>query len=194
MRTNIWIENSSNVFITGIHLSNNGWPNTPGNSIADPNIYIANSSNVLIQWGQILGQNNWPFGDGEIACYFSDNVTISGTQLFFSGTSAIYFVGCDNSRVENANIQFAGGWGLDIVSGSDNFTAINNSIKYSRLGASIFQETQQTGGTYKWNIFNYNNTSGFANCNGLNITGDPLSMSISGNSANPAPISCGWNN
>lgn len=178
---------SSDVNVWDTFMSDNG-----GSPSADPNVWITDSSDVEFLWGAVFGEGFHPSGggDGEIAAYNSTNVRINGTQVLDSGASAIYFVNCDLCRVENATLLNAAGWGLDIVGGSDNFTAVNNYVQGSQYGGSVFHQNTQSGGTYTGNTFINNNTGGYASCNAINVAGNPVALTLSGNTATPGPITC----
>ncbi|TDR45827.1 parallel beta helix pectate lyase-like protein [Tahibacter aquaticus] len=178
---------SSDVNVWDTYMSDNG-----GSPSADPNVWITDSTDMEFPWGAVYGEvyHPWGGGDGEIAAYNSTNVRIYGTQVIDSGASAIYLVNCDSCSVENATLLRAAGWGLDVVQGSDNFTAINNLVQQSQYGGSVFDQLYQTGGTYTGNTFIGNNTGGNANCNAINVAGNPAALTLSGNTATPAPLTC----
>lgn len=190
---------SSNVSIANVFTSQNGLGN---NGIAEPNIWINQSNNILINYGAMTGRANGPAGDGEIACYDSQSVTVYGTQVINSGASGMYFVNCDDAHIENTLISRADEWGLDIH-GADNFMAVNNTIQYSDFGGSVFEEAQTIGGPlpansigaqYINNRFIGNNVRRVAACPGINI--DAVSFShlyLSGNSVNNGALTCAWN-
>ena len=105
------------------------------------------------------------------------------STLIDCGASAIYYVNCDDCSIEGTVIHRADEWGLDIVGGSDNFVASNNTVNWSDFGGSIFHEYNSTGGSFTNNTFIDNNQQGVANCNALNVT-------IDGNTASPVPDYC----
>jgi hypothetical protein len=142
-------------------------------------------------WGEVVGDGGpggYP-GDGEVAAYDSTYVQISNMNSVDSGTSGIYFVNCDNCSISGVIMHRARGWGLDIVGGSDNFTASNNTIKWSWDAGSVFDGRVNLNGSYVNNYFESNNESIIA-CNGIAWIANPPSMS--GNSAVPPPSSCQW--
>jgi len=185
----IGINGSSAVHVWDTFMSSNGL----NNGSADPNMWISDASDIDIQWGEALGRNNGPGGDGEIAVYNSTNVKIYGTYVTNSGASGIYMVNCDSCSVENATIVAAGEWGLDIVSGSDNFTAKNNHISSSRWGGSVFDGVHNVNGKYIGNTFTSNNTSGYGPyCNGINYSGSSSSFTVTGSSGNGTLLCKPW--
>lgn len=178
MNISIGINGSSDVHVWDTFMSMNG----RNNRIADPNLWITDAQDVEILWGEALGRGNGPGGDGEIAAYNSTAVEIYGTYVTNSGASAIYFVNCDYCSIENTTITNANEWGLDVVSGSDNFTAKNNYISRSRYGGSVFDGVNNLNGKYISNTFMYNNTSGYNRyCNGINYSGSRYSFTAVGN-------------
>lgn len=163
----------------------------PFNGLPDPAIWISCSDNVAINYGEVRGTTNGPGGDGEVAAHHSTYVQISNMNSIDSGASAIYYVNCDNCSVSGVTIHRAGEWGLDIVNGSDNFTASNNTIKWCNWGGSVFDGAGSIGGSFTSNYFENNNVSGFSSyCNGINMSGNPTGVLMSGNVANPAPVYC----
>lgn len=184
---NLGLNGSSGVTVADTFMSDNG-----GTPAADPNVWITDAGNIEFLWGALYGSGFHPSGggDGEIAAYNSNNVSIDGLHVLNSGASAVYFVNCDSCSVKNSTLVSASGWGLDIVQGSDNFIAINNLVQSSRYGGSVFQQSSQSGGTYIGNTFIGNNTGGYASCNAINVIGNRFALTLSGNTATPGPITC----
>ncbi len=164
---------NNHISLTGDGLSNG----------ANPAIWVHDSDDVQIKYGEVVGRNNPPHGDGEIAAYDSDNLLIDGVHHNYSGTSAIYLVNCDSCTVKNSVISFAQGWGLDVVDGSDNFHALNNTIRYSRLGGSVFYEFDSIGGVWENNNYIYNNQNGGSYCDGINVRNNPANVTLINNTA-----------
>ncbi|PTL77476.1 right-handed parallel beta-helix repeat-containing protein [Vitiosangium sp. GDMCC 1.1324] len=184
----IGLNGSTNAHVWDTFMSENG---NLSNGSADPNLWITDATNVEILWGEARGRANGPGGDGEIAGYNSQGVKIYGTYVVNSGASAIYLVNCDNCAVENATVTNAGEWGLDIVSGSDNFLAKNNYVAYSRWGGSVYNEKGSVGGQYIGNQFVSNNTSGYGlYCNGINTDSIGTGFVNSGNTVNSGQLVC----
>lgn len=188
MLISIGVNGSSQVGIADTFMAENG---SPTNGLADPNVWISDATNVNIDWGAATGRANAPGGDGEIAVYNSTGVSVYGTHVLHSGASAIYMVNCDWCTIENATIMYAGEWGIDVVSGSDHFTAKNNTVSYSRLGGSVFDAVGSAGGSYTGNSFISNNTIGYAPyCNGINRAGSSTSFIGAGNTVNTGSLVC----
>jgi hypothetical protein len=185
----IGINGSSDVHVWDTFMSMNGL----NNGSADPNMWISDASNIDIQWGEALGRGNPPGGDGEIAAYNSTGVKIYGTYVTNSGASGIYLVNCDSCSVENATINNAGEWGLDIVSGTDNFVAKNNHVSNSHLGGSVFDGVNNLNGQYISNTFNSNNSGGYsAYCNGINYSHSTVNFTVTGSTGNPVLLCKPW--
>lgn len=182
---NIGINGSRNVHVWDTFMAMNG----RNNGEADPNLWITDAHDIEILWGEALGRNNGPGGDGEIAAYQSTNVSIYGTYVTNSGASAIYLVDCDGCKVENTTIVNANEWGLDIVNGSDNFIAKNNRVSNSYYAGSVFNGSGYSGvnrsGQYIGNDFRNNNRSGTRSfCNGITYSGSLTELTLSGNTGN----------
>ena len=185
----IHVFKSDDVKIWGNWTENNG----KNNSKPDPNIFAWRSHDLEILYGIYIGAANGTVGgDGEIAIWESDNTWIEGVQVVDSGASSIYFIDCDDCTVKNSTLDGGDGWGLDIMDGSSNFTAIGNTVKNHLNGGSVFDETDNGTGTYTNNSFTNNNTSGSRTCQGINVIGNTSNVTLSGNSANPAPIVCSY--
>ena len=183
----IGVNGSSDVNIWDTFMQDNG---NLGNGLADPNVWITDASNVTILYGEARGRANGPGGDGEIAAYNSNAVRIDGTHVIDSGASAIYLVNCDNCSVANTTIHRPGEWGIDVVSGSDNFQASNNYVAWANFGGSVFDEAGSVGGTFTGNGFYSNRRMGVGTCNGINVIGAVNGVSQSGNWANPSGVIC----
>ncbi len=189
LRTNISIgvNGSSNVKIWDTFMEENG----TSNPAAEPNLWINSATDVEVLWGAAIGRGNYPGGDGEIACYNSYNVNIYGTHVIDSGASAIYFVNCDNSSIMNSTLHRPGEWGIDVVSGSDNFVADGNYVYSAQLGGAVFDEAGSICGTFTNNTFLNNVQSSWTvPCNGINIGGNPAGVTMSGNTSSPGPVFC----
>lgn len=182
--------------IQNVWAANNGDPDNEsagGTSGSDPHLWISNSEDVLVRWGDWEGQADGfkPGGDGELAAYNSSNVRILETYVMHSGASGIYLVNCDACEVSDTRIHAADGWGLDVVGGSYGFIANNNHITASRYGAVVFYEDLNGSGTFINNLFSgHNNNSGNANCSGINVRGQPSSLVLLGNSNADGPLTC----
>jgi len=152
-----------------------------------------------VLWGAAYGRNDGPSEDGEVAAHDSTNVSIYHSEFYDIGASAIYYVNCDSCNIEGTTVYSAGEWGLDIVSGSDNVTVTGNYVQGSYNGGAVFDEANSTGGTFTSNTFVSNRTSGSwgstgPHCNGINIGGAVSGVTLSGNTANPSPVTCTpWN-
>jgi hypothetical protein len=179
---------STNVNLWDSNFTSNG---RVSNGAADPNVWIYNSSNVVVYYGELDGAANGPGGDGELACYNTPYLHITGTHVLDSGASAIYLVNCDNAIVESVTIQRAGEWGLDIVGGSDSFLAQNNLIQWSYYGGAVFDQTVNTGGQFINNSFISNDQSANRGmCNGINVIGNLSAVYLSGNTSNGGAVAC----
>jgi hypothetical protein len=179
---NIGINGSRDIHVWDTFMALNG----RDNGAADPNLWITDAHDIDILWGEALGRNNGPGGDGEIAAYNSTNVSIYGTYVTNSGASAIYLVGCKGCKVENATIVHANEWGLDIVNGTDNFIAKNNRVSGSWYAGSVFSGSGypnvNRNGQYIGNDFRDNNRSRIRQfCNGVAYSGSAFAFTMSGN-------------
>lgn len=187
---NIGINGSLRTRVLDTIALNNG---VVSNSIPEPNIWISESPYTEIHYGAVYGQGNKPFGDGEISCYSSPNLHINGVYSFDSGTSAFYLVDCDNAVIENAVVYRAGGFGLDIVGGTDNFLSLNNNVQDSWYAGSVYDNSVNYSGNYQNTIFTGNNRSGDSRfCSGIYLI-SPSSgnhPSTGGSSATPSPLIC----
>lgn len=185
---NIAAVNSTNTEILSSFVSNNGDLTNGG---ADPNIWISNSPDTLVYYGFVEGRGNRPFGDGEISCYDSPNLHLQGVPSFNSGTSAVYLVNCDNAVIENMSIFNAGGFGLDIVGGSDHVIVRNNRIESAWYAGSVFDNSLNIGGSFTGNTFVSNNQSGDARfCNGIELFAASPVPATSSNTVTPLPLIC----
>ena len=188
-KISIGVVGSTSINIWDTFLSENGDIN---NNIADPNVWITDSSNVHYLYGEIRGRANGPGGDGEIAAYSSNNVVIESTGVIDSGASAIYLVNCDYCKVLNTTIHRPGEWGIDVVNGSDYFEATNNYVAWANYGGSVFDEAGSIGGTFSGNTFQQNRRKNVGNCNGINVLGSTSGVTISGNFSYPSGQSCSY--
>lgn len=187
-KINLGIKGSSGITILNSFFRLNGVPN---NGVPEPNIWISDSVNINVRWGAVYGRGDKPFGDGEISCYNSAQVRVDGVYSFDSGTSAIYFVNCDDSSVRNSAVYRAGGFGLDIVNGSDNFVADNNLIQWSHYAGTVFHAHLNSGGVFRDNRYVDNNRSGDGRfCNGIAHRSSLAGLSMSGNTFNPYVPEC----
>lgn len=187
-RINIGVNGSANTHIWNTFLSNNG---NISNSVAEPNIWISSSPGTEILYGAVTGRANKPFGDGEVSCYNSEGIYIKGLQSFDSGTSAFYLVNCDNAIIENAKIYRAGGFGLDIVGGTDNFISRNNLVQWSWYAGSVYDNVQNSNGQYINTSFVSNNVSQDTRfCSGIYLSGAGAAPVTTGSTATPAPLIC----
>lgn len=190
---NIGINGSRDVHVWDTFMALNG----RDNGAADPNLWITDAHDIEILWGEALGRNNGPGGDGEIAAYNSINVRIYGTYVTNSGASAIYLVACKDCSVENTTIVHANEWGLDIVNGTNNFIAKNNRVSGSWYAGSVFSgsgyPSANINGQYIGNDFRDNNRSGIRQfCNGVAYSGSSSAFTMSGNTGNPALTCKAW--
>jgi len=184
----VGVNGSTNVHIWDTFLRNNG---NLYNGSPDPNVWIYASSGVEILYGEAYGRANGPGGDGEVAAHESQNVRIYGMHVIDSGASAIYYVNCDYCSVENAVIQRADEWGLDIVSGSDYFLSQDNTVEWSNWGGSVFDRLNSTGGQYLQTSFISNNRSGYASyCNGINTSVSGHSVPTTGSTVDSGALFC----
>lgn len=172
--------------IWNVWATNNG----ENNYKVDPSIWIYKSHNLEILYGYYHGASNGPGGDGEINCRDSNNLTLYGVQVVNSGASGIYLRNCDDAIIENSNFYAADEWGIDVVLGSSNFTAIGNTVTSSYYGGAVFEETLNGSGTFTNNQFNWNNSSGIGTCPGINVIGNVSNVTNSGNISNPNPVIC----
>lgn len=183
----IGVNGSTNVDIWDTFMRYNG---DTGNGIADPNVWITDANDVTILYGQVIGRANGPGGDGEVASYNSTSVVIDGLHTVDVGASAMYMVNCDNCRISNTQNDRPGEWGIDVVSGSDNFQANNNRVSWAKFGGAVFDEAGSVGGTFTGNTFQYNRQLGVGACNGINVIGSVAGVSQSGNTSTPAGVIC----
>lgn len=186
-KINIGVTLSNNVDIWDTYLSNNGDLN---DGMANPNVWINNSNDVLVYYGTFYGRSNGPGGDGEVAAHGSTNVRIEGTQVIDAGASSFYFVNCDGCELRNAFSERSDEWGLDVVQGSDNFVAANNLITNALFGGTVFVEDDSVGGTFADNEYYGNNKIGGGFCNGINVIGSVAGVVETGNIALPGPVIC----
>lgn len=189
----IGINGSQRVHVWDTFMRNNG---IRGDGIAQPNVWISDVQDVELLWGNVYGSGEQGSGDGEIACYNSNRVKVYGTYVFNSGASAIYYVNCDNSSIEHATIYEPGEWGLDVVSGCDNFFADGNYVRGARFGGSVFHAAASVGGVFKNNQFVNNSRGGYSSslgvfCNGINHDGAATTFSWQqGNTVNTGQLIC----
>lgn len=187
---NIGITGSPNTHVWSTSVSNNG---DIHNGTPNPNMWINQSSSTEILYGVAYGRgDNKPFGDGAVSFYDSSGIHIYGFASFDSGTSAIYLVNCDNAVIENTNIYRAGGFGLDIVGGTDNFVSRNNLVQWCYYAGSAFDNTTNVGGSYLNTSFVSNNGSGDPRfCNGIALfNSQGPRPTTTGSTANPPPLIC----
>jgi hypothetical protein len=161
------------------------------NNKADPAIWINSSNNVEVFYGEMRGRANGPGGDGEVSSYNSTNVSIFGTNSVDCGASAFYMVNCDFCSIENTIVHRANEWGLDVVSGSDNFYAENNTVKWSNFGGAVFFEFDSIGGTWKNNHFFNNRQMNVGNCDGINVKTNPNNVTLLNNTST-GQVSCSF--
>lgn len=180
-------KSSPNSKILAVYFRGNG---ASSNSKADPAIWITDSDNVSVRYGRIDGAGNGPGGDGELACYNSRHLEIDGLNVIDSGASGIYLVNCDDATVKNATIHRASEWGIDVVDGSSNFTALNNIVWWSYYAGSVFDESDNGPGTYRNNDFKGNNTGRIANCTGVAVIGNQSNVNMFGNAVSPGFQTC----
>ncbi len=178
----------------------NNWISLTGdlnNGIPDPSIWISDAVNTKLWYGYIVGRNNgaagpqgFLIGDGEVGCYNSNGLTVTGTRHDYSGTSSFYLVNCDNAVLDNVSVFYSNGFGLDIVDGTDNLVIKNTKVYHSRLAASIYDEVENSNGSYLNNTFYNNNTTNQSNCAGISVAGNPANLNLSGNNVTPSPEFC----
>lgn len=189
----VGINGSQRVHVWDTFMRNNG---IAGDGIAQPNVWISSVHDVELLWGAAYGSGEQGSGDGEIACYNSNRVKIYGTHVVNSGASAIYYVNCDNSSIEQATIYEPGEWGLDVVSGCDNFLADGNYVRGARFGGSVFNAAQSIGGVFRNNQFVNNSRGRYSTnlgvfCNGINHDGTSSSFSWQqGNTVDTGQLVC----
>lgn len=164
----------------------------PANSLAEPNIWIKNSQDVTVLYGELRGRADGPGGDGEFAAYGSQRVNIEGLHVIDSGASAIYLVDCDDCSVKEAVIERPGEWGLDIVGGSTRFVAEGNDISGALFGGSVYEATSGSTATYRNNRFSNNRRFGVGSCNGINVKGALSNVTMSGNTSTPSGVICAY--
>jgi hypothetical protein len=194
VKIGIGVNGSTGTQLLNNYLSLNGDLN---NGIPDPSIWITNTVNTKLWYGYIVGRDNgvpgsqgFLIGDGEVSCYNSVGLTITGTRHDKSGTSSFYLVNCDNATLDEVNVFYSNGFGLDIVDGTDNLVVKNSKVYFSKLAASVFDELENNSGTFMNNLFYNNNTSGQSNCAGITVIGNPSKITLVGNTAIPSPLTC----
>jgi hypothetical protein len=185
----IGVVGCSDVRIANVFLKYTG---DPYNGLPDPAIWVTSSDDVTIRHGESRNTGVGPGGDGEVSVSNSSSVEILYMHSVDCGASAFYLVNCDSCKVEGTEVHRAEEWGIDVVNGSDNVTVRNNVVKWCRYGGSVFHENNSAGGTFTGNYFQDNNWSGVANCNAINVKGDPSKMTIQNNQAIPPPEYCIW--
>jgi hypothetical protein len=171
------------VGIYSVHTENNGNPNSVWydglwQQKPDPSIYIWGSSNIEILYGWYEGSSNGPGGDGEIQCAYSTNFLIDGAHIVNTGASNAYFNNCDNATITNAVLTDSDEWGIDVVNGSTNFTAINNTVINASYGGAVFEESTSGLGTFNSNTFITNNLSHSRTCEGVNVIGNVSNVDV----------------
>ncbi len=189
VKIGIGVNGSNNAQLLNNFLSLNGDLNNGG---PDPSIWISHTLNTKLWYGYIVGRNNgaagsqgFLIGDGEVSCYDSSGLTITGTRHDKSGTSSFYLVNCDNAILDNVKIFYSNGFGLDIVGGTDNLIVKNTKVYFSKLSASVYDEIENSNGTYINNLFYHNNTSNASNCNSISVLGNSNNLTLSGNTEVP---------
>ena len=166
---------ASNISFLSNAISQNG---VNGNGVADPSIYIANSTNINIQYGEIYGDSSTGGGDGEISAYDSTGVNVNNMYINWSGAAGVYMVNCDSCSVTNSFIRYTGEYGLDIVGGSHNFVASNNEISNTRYGAAVYESAGGSTAQFSTNTWFQNGTPG---CSGVAVLGDSNNVTMIGN-------------
>lgn len=184
---NIGISLSAHVDVWDTFMRYNG---DLSDGLANPNLWINSSDDVVVLYGEAAGRANGPGGDGEVSAHNSTNVDIEGLHVIDSGASAIYYVNCDNCSIVGTVIQRANEWGLDVVQGSDGFEAKNNNVAWSYFGGAVFDEAGSAGGTFTGNVFTSNRQLGVGACNGINVLGNVAGVLSSGNTSSPSGIIC----
>lgn len=165
----------TNVSFLSNAISQNG---TSGNGVADPSIYITNSSNINIQYGEIYGDSSNGGGDGELSAYHSTGVTIDNMYINWLGASGVCMVNCDSCSVTNSFIRYTGEYGLDIVDGSHNFVASNNEVSNIRYGAAVYESAGGSTAQFISNTWFRNGTPG---CSGMSVIGEAENVTMIGN-------------
>lgn len=179
-------------------------PGDPNDHAANPNLWISGSTDVTLWYGALFGgggfgtdPNGALTGDGELGVYGSDRVTITGTNFFDSGTSAVYFRDCDSCIIRQTTIHNARGFGLDLVDavnnpldGNDNLVVEYNTVNYSGYGGAIIKLTGGNQVRFTGNSFSQNNTTGNSACSGINILGTQGTLTLQSNTVSPGPVSC----
>ena len=179
-------------------------PGDPNDRAANPNLWIDRSTDVTLWYGALYGGGGFGTdptgaltGDGELSVYGSDRVTITGTNFFSSGTSAVYFRDCDSCTIRQVSVYNARGFGLDLVDaidnpldGNDNLLVENSLVNDSGYGGAIIKLTGGNTVRFTGNRFNRNNTTGHSQCSGINISGTQGSLTLQSNTVTPGPVSC----
>ncbi|MBH1627226.1 MULTISPECIES: right-handed parallel beta-helix repeat-containing protein [Stenotrophomonas] len=163
-----------------------------GNNVADPNLWITDSRDVTLLYGQLTGRKDGPGGDGEMAIYNSSNVMIDGARVIDSGASAIYLVNCVDCTLKNSVIERPGEWGIDVVQGSHRFLAENNSVSGANYGGAVFETAGGATATFRSNRFIQNRRLGVGNCNGINAKGSVAGVVSTGNTSLPSGDLCSF--
>ncbi|TQV72207.1 right-handed parallel beta-helix repeat-containing protein [Aliikangiella marina] len=196
-KISVGVNLSSQVKISNVWANHNGDPNNEsagGTSGSDPHIWISKSQFVDVKYGNYYGQADGykPGGDGELAAYDSTFVNFDSTYVWNSGASGIYLVNCDNCSIRNTRVANADGWGLDVVGGSNNFSASGNIVDGARFSAVIFHEDVNGPGVFSNNQFwGSNNYSGVGNCPAINVRGNLTNVTLFGNTNyDSGPIAC----
>lgn len=186
---NAGVVNGRGIDIWDTFMRNNGNPND-GN--ADPNLWITDSRDVTILYGELTGRKDGPGGDGEMAIYNSSNVMIDGARVIDSGASAIYLVNCTDCTIKNSVIERPGEWGIDVVQGSHRFVAENNLVRGANFGGSVFETTGGSTAIYRSNRFILNRRTGVGKCNGINAKGGIAGVESIGNTSTPTGTLCAF--
>lgn len=161
--------------------------------LAQPAVWVNQSSNVTVRYNDSFNVGNGPSEDGELSCYDSQYVEYIGNTVTDSGAAGIYMVNCDSTDVVGNLIDRAAEWGIDIVGGSDHVYVSENSVGASGNGGVVFFENDSVGGTFTNNVFQYNRQGGGSgNCNGINVRGSLSGITYSGNTSTPSGAICTW--
>ncbi|WP_139224945.1 right-handed parallel beta-helix repeat-containing protein [Dokdonella immobilis] len=162
---------------------------------AQPSIWVNNSGDVRILSTSILNNGVGPEGDGEIACYNTNNLLIQGSMISYSGASGVFLVACDNAQIIGNQVDHSKEWGLDIVNlsyptGSDYGLFLENTVSYSRNGGAVLKDSQAA--LFKNNSYlsNRQGPSASGSCNGVNRRGNTAGFYAINDYSSPSGTAC----
>ncbi len=162
---------------------------------AEPSIWVNNSADVRILESSVLNNGVGPEGDGEIACYNTNDFLARENSVSYSGAAGLFVVNCDNAQLLGNQVDHSKEWGFDIVngvfpSGSDYGLFLGNTISYSRNGGVVLKDSQAA--LFKNNTYLYNRQgpSASGSCNGVNLRGNNAGFRTIGDTSTPSGANC----